>query len=235
MVKNDVDIRYRPSVPDNVKHWKVFEDDSKLERFLQSVDEFLALHIDQDPDLEGNPRPEGFVNKIANHQIIQLPNNHIPRGLVPLERLFHGNDVLIKFRASNEDAETTECNIGTLEEPKFVKLSSSLTSEQRAEYTELLREFADVFAWTYEDLKTYDTSVIEHKIPLKEEAKPFRQKLRQINPMLLPIMEKEVKKLLDARIIVPLRYSEWVANLVPVRKKSGEIRLCVDFRSTAVI
>jgi hypothetical protein len=66
---------------------------------------------------------------------------------------------------------------------------------------------------------------------LKEESKPFRQKLRQINPMLLPIMEKEVKKLLDAQIIVPLRYSEWVANLVPVRKKSGEIRLCVDFRN----
>jgi hypothetical protein len=49
--------------------------------------------------------------------------------------------------------------------------------------------------------------------------------------MLLPVMEKEVKKLLDAQIIVPLRYSEWVANLVPVRKKSGEIRLCVDFRN----
>jgi hypothetical protein len=44
-------------------------------------------------------------------------------------------------------------------------------------------------------------------------------------------MEREVKKLLDAQIIVPLRYSEWVANLVLVRKKSGEIRLCVDFRN----
>jgi hypothetical protein len=46
--------------------------------------------------------------------------------------------------------------------------------------------------------------------------------------MLLPIMEKEVKKRLDAQIIIPLRYSEWVANLVPVRKKNGEIRLCVE-------
>jgi hypothetical protein len=45
------------------------------------------------------------------------------------------------------------------------------------------------------------------------------------------VIEKEVKKLLDAKIIVPLRYSEWVANLVPVRKKNGEIRLCVDFRN----
>ena len=65
-------------------------------------------------------------------------------------------------------------NIGTPEEPKFVKMSRDLTREQRDEYTELLREFVDVFAWTYEDLKTYDTPVIEHKIPLKEEAKPFR-------------------------------------------------------------
>jgi hypothetical protein len=30
---------------------------------------------------------------------------------------------------------------------------------------------------------------------------------------------------------MPLRYSEWVAKLVPVRKKNGEIRLCVDFRN----
>jgi hypothetical protein len=145
--------------------------------------------------------------------------------------LFDGNDVVVRGRISGDDVDTTECNIGTPEEPKFFKLSKSLTEEQRAEYTKLLREFADVFAWTYEDLKTYDTSFIEHKIPLKAEARAFKQKLRQINPMLLPIMEREVKKLLDAQIIVPLIYFEWVANLVPVRKKNGEIRLCVDFRN----
>jgi hypothetical protein len=55
--------------------------------------------------------------------------------------------------------------------------------------------------------------------------------LRQVNPILLPVIEKEVRKFLDAKIIIPLRYSEWVANLVPVRKKNGEIRLCVDFRN----
>jgi len=49
--------------------------------------------------------------------------------------------------------------------------------------------------------------------------------------MLFPTMEKEIKKLLDARIIIPLRYSDWIANLVPVRKKIGEIRLCVDSRN----
>jgi len=89
----------------------------------------------------------------------------------------------------------------------------------------------DVFAWSYEDLKTFDTEVINPKIPLKEGTKPFQQKLRQINPMLLPVIQKELKKILDAKIIVPLRYSRWIANLVPVRKKNGEITLCVYFRN----
>ena len=37
--------------------------------------------------------------------------------------------------------------------------------------------------------------------------------------------------MLDARINFKVGHSEWVSNLVPVRKKSGEIRLCVDFRN----
>jgi hypothetical protein len=53
-VRSDVEIKYRPSVPDNVKHWKVFEDDQEIEKFLQSVDDFSALHIDEDPDIEGH-------------------------------------------------------------------------------------------------------------------------------------------------------------------------------------
>jgi hypothetical protein len=119
MAKYDVEIKYRPSVPDNVKHWKVFEDDLEIDKFLQSVDEFSVLHIDQDLDTEDDPHPEVFSNKIANHQIIQLPSNHIPRGLIPLEILFNGNDVSVKGKVADEDADTSECNIGTHEEPKF--------------------------------------------------------------------------------------------------------------------
>ena len=38
-------------------------------------------------------------------------------------------------------------------------------------------------------------------------------------------------KLRDARIIKPIRHSSWLSNLVPIRKKNGDIRLCVDFRN----
>lgn len=37
--------------------------------------------------------------------------------------------------------------------------------------------------------------------------------------------------MLDAQIILPLRYSNWVANVVPIRKTNGEIRLYVEFRN----
>ena len=47
----------------------------------------------------------------------------------------------------------------------------------------------------------------------------------------MSVIEKEIKKLFDAKIIVTLIFSRWVANLVPVRKKNGEIRLCIDFRN----
>jgi hypothetical protein len=63
-----------------------------------------------------------------------------------LERLFDRNDVALKGDISEGDIDTTQCNIGTENGPKFVKLSRSLTKEQRVEYAELLREFADAFA-----------------------------------------------------------------------------------------
>jgi hypothetical protein len=37
--------------------------------------------------------------------------------------------------------------------------------------------------------------------------------------------------MVDTGIISPIRYSSWMSNLVVVRKNTGDIRLCVDFRN----
>lgn len=52
-----------------------------------------------------------------------------------------------------------------------------------------------------------------------------------MNPVLLPLIEKGVRKIFDAKFIVPWRFSKWLSNLVPARKNTREIRLCVDFRN----
>ena len=95
----------------------------------------------------------------------------------------------------------------------------------------LLKEYSKAFSWKYEDLKVYDTLVIQHITPIKENEKPFRRKLRRIKPLLLPLIWKEIRKLFDAKIIVSLRHSKWLANVVLVRKRNGEIMSCIDFRN----
>jgi hypothetical protein len=72
------------------------------------VDEFFSLHIDQDHDTEKSPHADTFLNKIVDHHIVQFPSNHILKGLVPLERLFDRNDVVVKVKGSTENANMTE-------------------------------------------------------------------------------------------------------------------------------
>ena len=36
--------------------------------------------------------------------------------------------------------------------------------------------------------------------------------------------------MLEAKFIRPCRYAEWISNVVPVYKKSGKLRVCIDFR-----
>ena len=71
-----------------------------------------------------------------------------------------------------------------------MKLSKKLPEKEKEEYVKLMKKYTDVFAWSYEDLKEYDTSIIQHTIPIKPGERPFKQKLKRINPKLLPIIEK---------------------------------------------
>ncbi|KAG9453432.1 hypothetical protein H6P81_006336 [Aristolochia fimbriata] len=55
-------------------------------------------------------------------------------------------------------------------------------------------------------------------------------KKKRFRPELVPEIEKEVDKLLKADFIREVKYPSWIANIVPVKKKNGQIRVCVDFR-----
>jgi hypothetical protein len=118
-----------------------------------------------------------------------------------------------------KEADVIDFNLGTDANPRHVKLSKFMSAKYRVKYEELLKEFIGIIAWKYEYLRTFGEAIIQKKIPVKKIVKTFKQKLRHINPILLPIMEKEVKKILYANIIVPLRYYEWIKNLVLERKK----------------
>ena len=70
----------------------------------------------------------------------------------------------------------------------------------------------------------------QHRLPLNPEYSSVKQKLRRMKlEMSLKIKEK-VKKQFDAGFLVIARYPEWVANVVPVPKKDGKVRMCIDYQ-----
>ena len=91
-----VDIVNRPSIPDNSKYLQVFEDDMQIKIFLEFSSEFVNTHIDAENDNcenfqdaeeseEEKSSTEKLKGTLGEKDIIQLKNNFIPRGLIPLE------------------------------------------------------------------------------------------------------------------------------------------------------
>ena len=75
-----------------------------------------------------------------------------------------------------------------------------------------------------------DPSIVVDEIKIYPGAKPVRQKLRQVHPRKLATIKEEVHKILKDGFIYPVPLTEWVSNIVPVNKKQGTIRVCIDFR-----
>ena len=64
----------------------------KSKIFLELTHDFSDSLIDQEEDDEDGDVEEIAENEIAGHKIIELKGNFIPKGLVPLERIFSKDD-----------------------------------------------------------------------------------------------------------------------------------------------
>jgi hypothetical protein len=68
-------------------------------------------------------------------------------------------------------------------------------------------------------------------LPIKSGFKPYKQPPRKVyKDEVLADVKKEIERLLDANFVRPCRYAEWISNIVPVYKKNGKMRVCIDFR-----
>ena len=121
-------------------------------------------------------------------------------------------------------------NLGNEHEKKEVKICALLETGVREELIVLLRDFSDIFAWSYQDMPGLDTDIVVHKLPLRPECPPVKQKLRRTRPDMALKIREEVRKQFDAGFLEVAKYPEWIANIVPVPKKDGKVRMCVDYR-----
>jgi len=121
-------------------------------------------------------------------------------------------------------------NLGTEDNKREIKVGAALEEGVKKRIFQLLREYADIFAWSYEDMPGLDPHIVEHRIPTRPECPPVRQKLRRTCPDMALKIKREVQKQIDAGFLMTVEYPEWVANIVPVPKKDGKVRMCVDYR-----
>ncbi|KAK1587938.1 hypothetical protein Q3G72_018410 [Acer saccharum] len=135
-------------------------------------------------------------------------------------------------KTSREKEEPTDSVVLDEAEPdKTVKIGARLTEQVKKDLTSLLKEYKGIFAWCHEDMPGIDRSVISHNLAVNEKCKPVVQKRRSFNPERSAAIKEEVSNLLAARSIREVKYPEWVANVVLVKKKkkNNQWRMCVDF------
>ncbi|RVW30935.1 Transposon Tf2-12 polyprotein [Vitis vinifera] len=59
---------------------------------------------------------------------------------------------------------------------------------------------------------------------------PVKQKLRQLHPRWSLQVKEEIQKQFSVGFISVVEYPEWLANIVPIPKNDGKVRVCVDFK-----
>ncbi|XP_070031938.1 uncharacterized protein [Nicotiana tomentosiformis] len=88
---------------------------------------------------------------------------------------------------------------------------------------ELLKEFKDVFAWSYKEMPGLDPKLAVHHHVVKNYDRPVKKAQKCFRLDLVSLIESEVKKLIEAGFIRKVKYPTWVSSVVPVRKKNGQI------------
>ncbi|XP_057543932.1 uncharacterized protein LOC130823331 [Amaranthus tricolor] len=112
---------------------------------------------------------------------------------------------------------------------KQIKIGKDLPDTVKQDIVATIAEFRDVFAFCTEEMPGIPNSVACHKLDIKPGHKPVKQKLRHQGRERTEAAKEEVEKLLRAGFIKECQYSEWLSNVVLVKKPNSKWRMCVDF------
>ena len=121
----------------------------------------------------------------------------------------------------NKEKHQTSENI--LEE---IHIETNLPEDQEAQIKELIMKHKDIFSKDDTDIGLCEG--VKHRIDLLDET-PFKQRHRRIPPHMIDELRDHLEQLLASGVIRRSK-SPWCSNVVLVRKKTGKLRMCIDYR-----
>jgi hypothetical protein len=126
--------------------------------------------------------------------------------------------------------EEVDIGNGAVPRPTFVK--KNLDTDYKVKLMEILKEYVDCFTWSYSEISGLSHELVEHRLPIKDGFRPYKQPAQRFNSDIYYRVKEEINQLLEANFIRPCQYADWISNIVPVEKKgTGKIRVCIDFRN----
>ncbi|XP_021867331.2 uncharacterized protein [Spinacia oleracea] len=127
------------------------------------------------------------------------------------------------------DGETREIELVEGVPERTVRIGADMEADQQVNLISLLRENADVFAFSADEMPGISPDIIVHRLNVDKSVRPVKQKKRNFSSEKNAAIKEEVEKLLEAGFIEVCDYPEWLANVVMVKKSNGSWRMCVDF------
>ncbi|XP_004304842.1 PREDICTED: uncharacterized protein LOC101292438 [Fragaria vesca subsp. vesca] len=124
----------------------------------------------------------------------------------------------------------SQVDVGTAEKPLLIPISAKLAEDEKETLIILLCEYRDCFADKYEDMPGLSPDLVCHRLPTYPNRRPVRQDGRFMRTETQIVVKEEIESMHRSGIIRVAKYNEWLSNVVPVRKKNGKMRVCVDYR-----
>ncbi|XP_024004829.1 uncharacterized protein LOC112081985 [Eutrema salsugineum] len=142
---------------------------------------------------------------------------------------FGPTDKLIVQKTKPKQESIVQVSIDELRPERQVGIGAELDPIIREPLIRFLKQHTSTFAWSVEDMPGIDPQIACHELNIDPTYKPIKQKRRKLGPEKAQAMNDEVERLLKAGSITEVKYPDWLANPVVVKKKNGKWRICVDF------
>ena len=108
------------------------------------------------------------------------------------------------------------------ENGKSIKIGVNFPKDMKPELIALLKEFKEIFAWSYQDMQGLDIKIVMHRVPVKPECPPVQQALRRMKFDIILKIKEEVEKVLKASFFMAIAYSNWVTNIRSEERRVGK-------------